>query len=507
MERVLGDRERPLGAPPLTGSTLASACLIATLPFGAGAAACAGQDSTGADARVTRVPSEATEGIDPVELEALVDSVFAGGMREERIPGTAFVLVQNGQVLLSRGFGLADVASGRAVRPDRTIFPFASISKVFTATAVAQLAERGLLDLDADVNRSLASVRVPPTFPRPITAADLLTHTSGLDELPGRRVEDPSDVVPLRRFIADRLVRVHPPGEVTSYSSYGMALAGVLVEDVSGQPFEEYLRDHVWRPLGMNRTFIAVPDSLRADLATAYEPEGDTVVAVPHELYQTPPASSIVGTAEDMALFLIAHLQNGRFGDAMILSENAAVDMHRQHATMHPRVPGWALGLQVDDTNGRRILEHGGEIGGFSALMTLLPDEGVGFFVVHHLEGGNLRFAVRRAILDRYFPDRRRVTAPTPNPSAAGRLARFAGTYRANAFCHSCPDGGPNVQDFELEANEDGTITLWDTRWVEVSPLYFASQDGRRHIGFAEDESGRITAVTAGAWRVLERIR
>jgi hypothetical protein len=256
----------------------------------------------------------------------------------------------------------------------------------------------------------------------------------------------------------------------------------------------------------MSRTFITLPSAFSADLATAYELDGDELVPIRYELYQTPPTSSIIGTADDMARFMIAHLQDGRFGDARILSQVEATNMHEQHATMHPLIPGWSLGFQVDDSNGRRIIEHGGDIGGFSALMTLLPDEGVGIFVVHHLEGRNLRFDARRAILDRYFPDQRQPRVPTIQSKSIERLARFAGTYRANNFCHSCPDGGPNVQDFEVESNDDGTITLWNSRWVEVSPLYFVGIDGRGRIGFAEDKSGRIVAVTSGAWRVLERI-
>jgi len=256
----------------------------------------------------------------------------------------------------------------------------------------------------------------------------------------------------------------------------------------------------------MSRTFIAIPSPFSADLAKAYELDGDELIPVPYEIYQTPPTSSIVGTAGDMARFMIAHLQKGRYEGARILSEGGATNMHRQHATMHPLIPGWTLGFQVDDSNGRRIIEHGGDIGGFSALMTLLPDEGVGFFVVHHLESRNLRFDVRRAVLDRFFPDQRPPKVPAAQSESAERLTRFAGKYRANNFCHSCPGGGPNVQDFKVEANDDGTITLWDTRWVEVSPLYFVGVDGRGRIGFAEDKSGRIIAVTAGAWRVLERI-
>ena len=293
---------------------------------------------------------------------------------------------------------------------------------------------------------------------------------------------------------------------MTSYSSYGMALAGLLVQDVSHEPFEAYLARHVWRPLGMTRTFITVPPDRRPDLATAYEIDGDTLVAIPYEIYQTPPTSSIVSTAPDMARFMIAQLQRGRLGCARILSDTAAARMQRQRATMHPLIPGWTLGFQEDDANGRRMLEHGGDIGGFSALMTLLPDEGVGIFVVHHLEGSNLRFDLKRAILDRFFPDRRPGSIPTPNPEAVARMRRFAGTYRANNYCHTCADGGPNVQDFEVTANDDGTIGVWDDRWVEVSPLYFVRADGRRRIGFAEDSTGRIVALTAGSWKVVERV-
>ena len=469
-------------------------------------AACAGVDAGSSDAQSTSAPDERRARIDAADLRALLDPVFAAGMEKEHIPGAAFILVQDGRVVLASGYGSADVASGRAVLPERTIFPIASISKVFTATAVMQLVDNGRIDLDDDVNSYLESVRVPQTYVQPVTVSHLLTHTSGLDELPGRRVRSAAELVPLGDFLGSRLVRVHPPGEMTSYSSYGIALAGLLVEDVSGEPLAEYLDRHVWKPLGMTHTFMTSPDAMRADLATAYELEDRRLVAIPYELYQTPPTSSIASTVDDMGRFMIAHLQNGRYEDARILSEAAAIDMHRRHATMHPLVPGWTLGFQEDDANGRRIIEHGGDIGGFSALMSLLPDEGVGFYVVHHLESTNLRFDVKRALLDRYFPDRRTVTVPVPRPADAARLAHFAGTYRANNWCHSCADGGPNVQDFDVEANDDGTIGVWGDRWVEVGPLYFVAADGRGRLGFAEDASGRVTALTAGSWRVVERI-
>ncbi len=445
--------------------------------------------------------------INPDGLTKLLEPVFASGMEKENIPGAVFILVQDGAVVLAKGYGIADFNSMKRADPEKTIFPIASISKVFTATAVMQLAESGLIDLQADVNRYLSSLQVPGTYPEPITTAHLLSHTSGLEELPGRRVKSAADVLPLHEFLKDRLVRVHPPGETTSYSSYGMSLAGLLLMDVSGKPFESYLAAHIWQPLGMDRTWITVPPEEIANLATAYEIDGGKPVAVPYEIYQTPQVASIVSTAADMAKFMIAHLQKGQCNGARILSESAADLMQQQHATMHPRMPGWGYGWQLADTNGRRILAHGGDIGGFSTQMLLLPDEGVGFFVAHHIEGANLRYTVERTILDHYIPDRRTTEIPKPRKENAAKLRRFAGAYRANIFCHSCPGGGPNVQDFEVQANKDGTITVWDQNWFPVEPLYFASEDGRRHIGFKEDTDGQIVALTKGSWRVLERIR
>jgi len=452
---------------------------------------------------VCSAPSRAAEEL--AGLEQFVDAAMAAGMLDEHIPGAAFILVRDGQVVFAKGYGKADVESGRPFTADRTIFPIASVSKVFTATAAMQLVETGKVDLDSDVNRYLESAKVPPTYPQPVTMANLLSHTSGFDELPGRRVRSASELMPLGKFLSDRLVRVHPPGEVTSYSSYGMSLAGLIVEEVSDQPFETVLRRRIWEPLGMSQTSITVPAD-ESVLATAYELEDDKLTAVPYEIYQTPPAASILSTAQDMGKFMSAQLQGGHYGDARILSEKTTELMHRRRATMHPLLPGWTLGFQENDLNGLRIIEHGGDIGGFSTLLTLMPEQGIGFFIVHHLESNNLRFGVRKAILDRYFPDKREVKVPVPDPKSAAGLRRFAGKYRGNIFCHSCADGGPNVQDFEVEANDDGTITVWGDRWVEVSPLYFVGLDGRSRIGFAEDKSGKITALSAGSWKVLERI-
>lgn len=256
----------------------------------------------------------------------------------------------------------------------------------------------------------------------------------------------------------------------------------------------------------MVRTCVTSPSDQQKNLATAYEIDHGKPVPVPYEVYQTPQTASIVSTIPDMAKFMIAHLQKGRFQQTQILSEKTADEMQRQHATMHPRVPGWGYGWQLANTNGRRIIAHGGDIGGFSAQMVLLPDENVGFFIVHHLEGTNLRYTVEQTILDRFFPERPYGKTEKRQKLTADKLRRFAGKYRANNFCHSCPDGGPNVQDFEVRANNDGSLAVWNQKWFPVEPLYFVNEKGDRHIGFKQDANGEIIALTAGSWKVLERI-
>ncbi len=442
--------------------------------------------------------------IDHRGLEALLDEVMAREMAARKIPGAAFILVQGGRVVLAKGYGFADVESKTPFDPETTIAPIASITKVFTATAVVQLADRGALDLHADVNRYLKRVRVPDAFGQPVTAAQLLTHTAGFDELRGRLVAAGEPVQPMDRFLATRLVRIRAPGRLTSYSSFGMALAGLLVEDVSGMPFERYLACNVWAPLGMKRTYITLPAELLPDAAGAYEAgESGGLVKIPWERYHTPPASSINSTAADMGRFMISMLAGGKG----ILGARAAGEMMSQRATLHPRMPGMSYGWQMSATNGQRIVEHGGDIGGFSSLLTLLPDHDTGIYLVNHREGIDLREPVRSAILDRYFPDPSPPAIPQPSAALVPQAKKVAGKYRATTWCHTCPFDPDRVQDFEVVAHDDGSITVWDRRWIAVEPLLFAGADGRGRIGFHLEEKGEVDAMTAGSWRVLERLR
>lgn len=175
--------------------------------------------------------------LDPEAVQVFADAFFAAQMDSLHVPGAVFVVVQDGSVVVQKGYGLADLDAGTPVDSGTTLFQVASVSKLFTATAVMQLAEAGAMDLQADVNRYLSSFQVEEAFDRPVTLAHLLTHTAGFDERNlGYAARDASSVQPLAAYLTARMPpRTQPPGAVTSYSNHGFGLLGLVVEEVSGE--------------------------------------------------------------------------------------------------------------------------------------------------------------------------------------------------------------------------------------------------------------------------------
>ena len=226
--------------------------------------------------------------------------------------------------------------------------------------------------------------------------------------------------------------------------------------------------------------------------------------AMPHEWYVSTPTSSIVATAEDMGRLLLVHLANGRAGDQQILSTTLTRSMHEQQATIHPAIPGWSLGMQMDRVNGRTAAEHGGDIGGFASLFTVLPGEDSGFFIVNHGEGSNLRYQVKDALLDRLYPAREKPAVPVRRPESVPALREFGGAYRSSLACHSCADADDSP--FTVEVQSEGSLSLWGKVWIPLERDLFIRDDGKSLLGFARNAEGKITAVSGGSWRVAERM-
>jgi CubicO group peptidase (beta-lactamase class C family) len=425
-----------------------------------------------------------------------IDSQIESALRKSGTPGAALVIVRDGKIIHARGYGYADPESHLTATPD-TVWPMASITKVLTAIGTMQLVQAGKISLVADVNKYLKRVHVPGTFPKPITVADLLRHTSGLDEIPGRRFENANDVPQLDKFLAQHLVRYRTPGEFTSYSSYGMSLAGLLIEDVSGLKYSDYIDAHIFKPLEMKSARIMTKAGDEKGLATPYEIENGKAQRINYEWYATPPVASAVVSANDMAKLLIDLTSD----KPNLLSRSTLQQMFNTQATLHPSVPGWGYGFQLDDFGGIKIAEHGGDIGGFAGLLSIVPEKRFGMFIMHHGEGSSLRFDVRKAILEKYFAGDAKVPTAIRNVV----LKPYAGKYRASFQCHTCSDP-PDVPEFEVTINKDDTLQLWGSQWIPIGKDLFARDDGRARLAFVRDAKEKVVALSGGSWRVGERL-
>ncbi len=369
------------------------------------------------------------------DLDSWLDGFLPYALARADIAGAVVVVVRDGAVLTEKGYGYADVDAGRRVDPRTTLFRPGSISKLFTWTAVMQLVESGKLDLDADINRYL-DFTIPPRDGRPLTLRDLMTHTSGFeDRLKFLFVDDPDRRLSLGDYLKRNLPqRIYPPGEIPAYSNYGAALGGYLVERVSGEPFEAYMERHILRPLGMaHSTFREpLPEALAAGLSRSYERA--SLPAKAFEIVGPAPAGALSATGDDLARFMIAHLQGGRIGDARILNEATVRLMHAQQREVIPHLKNWTLGFLPDDRNGHAIIGHDGDTVWFHSRLALLPDDNVGILVSlnsrqNDADTISIRHQLVRGFVDRYFPDAR---TPVATPSTAHRhAAEMAGYYRS----------------------------------------------------------------------------
>jgi CubicO group peptidase (beta-lactamase class C family) len=452
------------------------------------------------------LPQQAT--FDTAGLKRLVDSIVTDELRRTNMPGAAVVFVRDGKTVFERGYGVANLAT-KAPVTSQTIFRIGSISKVMTAVAVMQLADRGAIDLSVDVNNYLQRLKIPEAFGAPVTSEHLITHTAGLDEIrPGTQTSTADSVLSLPDFLRPRLQRVRRPGEFTSYSTYAPTVAGMLVEDRSGMAFEAYMRERIWRPLGMERTSITVPASLASQVSPGYERARDSSIAPqPWEWYHTTPASSMNSTTSDMARFIAALLPADPAADTPLMSAQSRQFMLRQHATMNPRLPGFAIGFYEEIYGKQRFLLHGGNMLGYSAQLVLIPDDNSGFFIVTHSEQSGLRDFLTGAIIQKLYPRSllRHAVPPIAKPDSA-RLARFAGRYAWSTSCRSCTPRRVSMI-MPITVNSDGTLGYNNKRWMEVGPLLFVREDGASHIAFREDEKGVITNMSAGGFWTFDRLQ
>ena len=452
---------------------------------------------------------------DPAELETFLDELLGKEMDEHHIAGAAVSVVKDGKVFFAKGYGYADLENGIAVDPEQTMFRIGSVGKLFTWTAVMQLVEQGKLDLDADINTYL-DFRIPDTYPQLITLKHLMTHTSGFEDvLLESVVTDANDLMPAREWLVSHMAaRVCPPGDCTGYSNYNAMLAGYIVARVSGQPYDQYIQQHIFSPLGMAHSTAQspMPPDLRVHASVGYTYEDGAFQVFPDYTAQPAlvPSGGQQASVVDMARFMIVHLQGGRYtgadaAEARILKESTAQQMQSTLYTPDSRLLGTGYGFFDLSDNGQRTLGSEGYFPPMHSQLLLLPDQNLGVFVTYNSAGADeltiQHIGFQRAFFDHYYSAP--AVAPIQAPADfADRAGRFVGVYRNSSSPHTTIIkliglfGGYTV---EISDPGDGTLLLniagFKWRFVEVEPLYFQQVDGPFHIVFREDDKGRITQM------------
>jgi CubicO group peptidase (beta-lactamase class C family) len=330
-------------------------------------------------------PGHGALGIDGLALKARVRGI----LNRHPAVGLAVGVVRNGRLEFFYGHGLADIASNTPVSED-TVFRIGSITKTFTAIAVLQLWEQGLVDLDVPANDYLRAYRLVPAKAahRPATVRQLLTHTAGLPQLVypsrafrpilGETVRFGQRLPTLAEFYRGGLHLVAEPGTRHTYSNHGFATLGQIVEDVSGEPLDRYFREHIFEPLGMADTDLLRSERVRSRLATGYALRSDGPHPVSDCDVVTVGAGSIYSTTSDMARYVSALLGGGANEHGSVLKPETLASMFAPHYQPDPRLPGVGLAFFRGEVGGHLVVEHDGLVPGFSSQMSVAPDDGVG---------------------------------------------------------------------------------------------------------------------------------
>lgn len=485
---------------PWTRATLVAAAL--TL-IGISTGLAQGKPATMTAASADPGPSHAVRASDQ-EIATFFDRYMAAKMTKLEAPGGAMVVVRNGRTILAKGYGVADLRSRQAVNVDRTLFRAASASKILPWLLTMQLAEEGRLNLDRDVNAYL-DFTIPEAFGRPITMRHLLTHSAGFPEH-FHGLFDANQSVPLGERLRENIPeRVYAPGSTVSYSNYGAALAGYIVERLRGSRWEQVVKARLFGPLGMNRSTVSqpVPSTLKRDLASTYFYGSDRP-----EVFRTSlaPMGALTASPTDMGKLLLLLMNRGRIGERRILGEATVDRMLSLQQPLAPGLPdGLGLGLMVGSYRGVRFAGHAGNMSSLATDLELLPEHGLGWYYVFNSQGpAEQARHVRDDLLKVAITS---FAAPTAAPirRVAGSSAKdVAGSYLSSRRIHSGPlMFSALLNTTKVTAEQDGSLSIessgFRTRWIPTGPDRFAESKTGIPLVAQRNGKGKVTRFASAA--------
>jgi CubicO group peptidase (beta-lactamase class C family) len=443
------------------------------------------------------------------DVDSWLDGFVPYAIDTADVAGAVVVVVKDGAVLTERGYGYSDVAARRPVDPRETLFRPGSTSKLFTWTAVMQLVEQGKIALDRDVNDYL-DFKIAPYQGQPVTMRTIMTHTAGFEEALSGLVTEASSV-PSLESMAKAWVpkRIFPPGTTPAYSNYATMLAGYIVQRISGEPFDEYISRHIFEPLGMMHSTFAepLPAALAANMSKGYALASQP--AKPFEVVTFRPAGSASVSGDDMARFMIAHLDEEH---SVLLKPDTARQMHRTALTVLPPLNRMDLGFYEANLNGQSIIGHGGDTQWFHSYLWLLLDQHVGLFVSINSAGRDassltIRESLIGKFMDRYFPQS---TSAAPRSEVrSGDAAALAGTYIVSRRSESglrralnffgqlritTDASGIHSSAFEFQGTNGA-----QRDWEEIAPFVWKDRNGSERLA-AQVRDGKVARFSVDSF-------
>jgi CubicO group peptidase (beta-lactamase class C family) len=457
------------------------------------------------DVKANATPVPVQHALQASDLEPFFDGVVPLQLERSDIAGASVLVMQNGQVLLQKGYGYADLKSKKPVDPATTIFRLASISKLFTWISVMQLEEKGKLDLDADVNQYL-DFQIRPAFGKPVTLRNLMTHTGGFEEtIRDVIVTQPKQTQTLRDFlIRNQPNRLFAPGTVPAYSNYGVGLAGYIVQRLSGEPFEQYVAQHIFTPLKMaHSTFYQPPPpALKKSPSEGY-PEDTVKPAIGFEIFNPAPAGGLSSTAADMGRFGQALLNGGTLDGNQILKPETLATMWTPQFRASDQLPALCMGFYQDWRNDLHWIGHEGDLVAFHSLFMLEPSQKLILFISYNSAGAGRkpRPEIIDMFSDRYFPTQGKPSFLTlPRKDLTGIEGVYQSTRRADST---------KLKLFELlsqrtaTVDKEGVLHLENSRdlrnhpiqWKPIGKDLWQEVDGQQRVFAIRDQAGQIVRL------------
>ena len=453
-----------------------------------------------------REPPSGEHQLTAEDVNAWLDGKLPDALKNGDIPGAVVSVVKDGQVVTTRGYGWADTgASGGnpvAVDPQTSLFRVASVSKIPTSIAVMQLVEQGKVDLDADISAYL-DFEIERRFDEPLTLRHLLTHSAGFDESL-RLAQNETD---LEDYVKNQApAQVFAPGTTPGYSNYGMALVGYIVQRISGQPFETYVREHVLEPAGMTTSTYEqpLPDGMAGSLGPGHTSTGEEVPFLRMGAF---PAGSLTVSAPDFAAFMNAQLSRS----PGLLREETwdqmwSPGLGEEWFGNRAKAGEMGLGYFELSRHGWRIVEHSGDLPGWHSKFELYPEEKTGIFISYNGDGNeashSLREDLAQGFADRYFPGE--TLKASGSKDSAERARQVAGSYvPSRTFWTTFMSAWmPAFSSVSIEHMGDGRLKVDDAQLVEVEPWVWRQVNGRGAIA-AQVKDGKVVKLSRGAATTL----